>query len=472
MGRFLPSRTGQVAIYLLMVLVAICLLALLNVDTFVSVRGKNHVQNAGDAAALAAARVQGRLLNKIGQLNFEHLLAAARGDTNRCAEIVLEQKRLALLGPVDGVKESSKAARKNGMKNREDFEAILRAHADTVRVVYAGGNGGDGDPYPEAWPDAWNEYAIAIENAISEGVAAGADNIEFYDASGGHLLLSRDFYQAIAGRDWCWFHFNAMSTLESYDSFHDWGPLPSRRNNPMGNSEIYSLHLLPRRCALTDLFSIDELCSLAAKFDFKLTPDDFARDNTVSNPNETWFFFDPGVWRRWSEISPWGVDGYEGFPVVGEIKPEYDVRGCAAICRCLTDLTTVATDSTSVYNWSGAAKPFGAVEIDGVKSPVTTVRNFVVPAFTDVRLVPLDAVGGANLATADAGWVLHVREHIGPYLDHGPRTNGGCFYCAQLITWEQRAFRKAGISWLKFNSHTCVRHGGGGGGHGGTAHGH
>jgi Flp pilus assembly protein TadG len=39
-----------------MVLVALFLLALLNVDVFDVVRGKNRVQNGGDAAALAAAR--------------------------------------------------------------------------------------------------------------------------------------------------------------------------------------------------------------------------------------------------------------------------------------------------------------------------------------------------------------------------------------------------------------------------------
>ena len=50
-------RRGQVALYLLMVLVGIFLIALLNVDAFDFVRGKNRAQNAGDAAALAAARI-------------------------------------------------------------------------------------------------------------------------------------------------------------------------------------------------------------------------------------------------------------------------------------------------------------------------------------------------------------------------------------------------------------------------------
>jgi Flp pilus assembly protein TadG len=59
-------RRGQVAIYLLLVLVALFLLALLNVDVFDVVRGKNRVQNGGDAAALAAAQFQRHKVGAVG----------------------------------------------------------------------------------------------------------------------------------------------------------------------------------------------------------------------------------------------------------------------------------------------------------------------------------------------------------------------------------------------------------------------
>ena len=52
---FKNMRRAQVAIYLLMTIVAITLLALLNVDVYSLVRGKMRVENAGDAAAIAAA---------------------------------------------------------------------------------------------------------------------------------------------------------------------------------------------------------------------------------------------------------------------------------------------------------------------------------------------------------------------------------------------------------------------------------
>ena len=49
-------RRGQIAVLLAFVIVLIALFALLNVDSFVAVRVKDRLQNAGDAAALAAAR--------------------------------------------------------------------------------------------------------------------------------------------------------------------------------------------------------------------------------------------------------------------------------------------------------------------------------------------------------------------------------------------------------------------------------
>ena len=72
----------------------------------------------------------------------------------------------------------------------------------------------------------------------------------------------------------------------------------------------------------------------------------------------------------------------------------------------------------------------------------------------------------------DYGWVTHIRHHLGPYLEHGPGNAQGCFYCLQLQTWEIDAFRESGIRWIKYNAGTCVRGTGGGGGRGGTSHGH
>ena len=163
-------------------------------------------------------------------------------------------------------------------------------------------------------------------------------------------------------------------------------------------------------------------------------------------------------------------DEYE-FPLVGEVKPEYNVRGCAALCRCVNAIESVAEGDETDYNWTAAAKPFGTIETDEGLSVVTALSSFIVPCFKAVRLVPIDTVGGRNLATADAEWVDHVRKHLPEYLEVGPHV-AACFYCQQLLRWENAGFRRSGITWIRFNSKTCVRGTSGGGSHGGTSHGH
>ena len=71
----MKAKPGQVALYLVLVLVAITVLAIMNVGVYLSVATKNRAMNAGDAAALATARRQGELLNEIG---FPEELVASR----------------------------------------------------------------------------------------------------------------------------------------------------------------------------------------------------------------------------------------------------------------------------------------------------------------------------------------------------------------------------------------------------------
>lgn len=466
-------RKGQIAVFLAFVLAVIALFALLNVDAFVAVRAKDRLQNGGDAAAIAAARKQGSLLNEIGRLNVAHLAAAVKDETNACRAIVLEQKRLALLGPVEALRLANRAAKKNGMEERDSFAKILREHVSDIRLVYAGG-GVSFDPYPEPFPGAWTEYATAIENVISEGLATGPDNMEFYDGLGGHLLLHRQFYMAIAAKDWCWFFFNCYGVLSDYSSFRDWDPLPVRRGNSMDNSEVFPLHLDARRTAITDVFSAAEIVEILRRFDGgRFTAEDVEKSLLASDPDETWFLYD-GTWGRWFDglrLAGDG-DGWE-FPLAGEVKPEYNVLGCAAVCRCEKGVSAVAVDSSADFTWSAAAKPFGAMDdLNGERVPATGVKNFVLPCFTDVRLVPLDAVGGDDLATADYWWIEHIRNHLARYLEQGPALGSDCFYCQQLRTWEHAYFHREGVNWLKYNSGACRRGTGPAGGRGGTSHGH
>jgi len=473
-------RRGQVALYLLMTIVVLAVVTFMNVDIFLAVRAKNRVQNAGDAAALAAARVQGENLNRLGALNIAHIVAAAENDSDLCRAIELEQRRLALLGPVEALRKANEAAAANGMKKTDDdrFAKILREHVETIRMVYSGGVNADGDPYPEPWEGAWMEYASAIEQVIAGGLVTGPDNCEYYDARGGHLLLMRNFYHAIAGRNWCWFHFNAANTLSSYANWHGWSALPSRKTNTEGNCELFSLHVAARTGALTDTFTFKEIAALASKWGSReVSEAEVTLAPELTNSAAVWFYFEPAAWGRWFDGRRLAgtEDGYE-FPLVGEVRPAYNVRGASAVCRCVATGTSILGEDATSYIWSAAAKPFGRIadDLEG-DIPVTARKFFVLPVFDAVRLIPLDAAGSEDLATADYDWVQHVRHHLNDsdgYLARGPRSGAACYYCRQLVDWERPTIRRTGLEWLKHHSKTCVRGTGGPGSHGGTPHGH
>ena len=509
----MKGRNGQVALYLVVVLVAICFLVLANVSAFVSVRIKNRTMNAGDAAALSVAKAQGRLLNEIGRLNVEHLKAAIDNDTNACEEIMTEQARLCLLGPLVGFVDQSgpvgdfiqignEAARRNGIDEPDGAAAdIIRQHVADVRTGYAM----DVEQFPEAWEGAWSEYATALERAVGGGLYASPDNIDFVDAAGGHLLFNYQFYNAIAGRNWCWFHFNAPGLLESYDSFRSWGPLPTAdqetRRRRCCNSEIYSLHLETRTGSALQLFGKEQIMSLTG-----CSEGEFLRSAVVTNQNQVWYCYGE-LWRNWWEMDP---DGEWNMPVVGTVKREYDVRGCAACCRVRQtipdvlglDESKVAADREGasgyveqktwnlgedggetyslrrrgdrISSWTAAAKPFGTVENeDGGLDVVTALRRFVVPSFSDVRLVPWDSVGGRDTERPNLDMVTHVRRHLPPYLQYGPAAlSSGCYYCEQLRVWERESLRQTASNWLRYNSRSCVRVTSSGTARGGTPHGH
>ena len=212
-------RGGQVALYLALVLVVIAFLALMNVGAYLSVTARNRTMNAGDAAALAVARHQGELLNRIGRMNVDHLQAvldrsldpalsgeeaARRREAARaaCRQIAANQRRDCFLGPLEGIRIGNEWAQRNGIEvPDEDAAEVIRQHVVDIRTGYAM----DIEQFPEPWEGAWEEYAAALEALTAGGLYAAPDNIDFIDAAGGHLLLNAQFYNAIAGRNWCWF---------------------------------------------------------------------------------------------------------------------------------------------------------------------------------------------------------------------------------------------------------------------------
>lgn len=475
--RFLPrpgrqDRSGQIIIFLLLIFLSILLLALLHVDIFLAIRRKTQTQNAGDAAALAAARWQGATLNLEGELNLMHALAACEGDTNAIAGINALQARLAFSGPVAGLFAAQVAAKQNHMFVDPDMTALVKEHAQEVRNAYAGG-GDDDLAYPQPWEGAWNDYAAMIEAAAQDGIAAGPGNMRYFDTLGDHMLLRREFYQAVEGRDWCWFFFNANDLLNGYQSYHDWDPLPEPADHHYDNSEIFGVNVHGIEAPLEAILSREAVSKLATDWGFAAATEQALDESGImTNAAARWFVYEAGSWGDWTAIDPYGE---EQFPVAGPVKDEYNVDGAAAVCRVTGKVIPVSPSAESKeVEWSAAAKPFGYLddETEGhVKA--TAAGGLVVPAFREVRLVPLDAASGADLNTADVDWIRHVRRHLKNYLANGPSVPDGCPYCAALVTWEEESFRQFGIAWLKLHSGTCHRGGGGGAARrGGTAHGH
>jgi len=467
------ARKGQVAIYLVIVLVALTFLMLMNVGAYLAVTAKNRAMNAGDSASLAAAACQGRLLARIGELNLEHLKLLGKGGEPgvsvpiRITEIAVEQSRLTFLGPLEGIRLANDAAKKVGAKPCSGMQEILRSHVNDVRTIYAQAP----ELYPEPWEDAWEEYATALELAIADGIVAGPDNIDFRNAKGGHYLLNSSFYSAVNGRSWCWFRFYAPGLLDNYTSYQDWSPLPlpdeEESLRQCANCEVFSLHLVSKVGSAMDLLGKELIMRLTG-----WTAEEMKHMPGLDNREQVWYFFADDRWCKWWEIDP---DGEWKFPVVGKVKPEYDVKGCAAICRVYENIPKLVSGSGErEIEWSAAAKPFAtAVDAGGKVVPITDCNGLVVPADWDVRLVPVDTVGGKDLSTANYGWMKHVKEHLPVYMVNGPVSGSGCSYCETLVAWERESLRREGREWLKTKSDSCIRcEGGGTVMRGGTPHGH
>lgn len=418
-------RKGQVAIYLAMTLVVITILAVMNVSIYVAVRDKNRAQNAGDAAALAVAAEQGRLINAIGRLNIEHMCAQT---PQEAADIVERQRRLCLIGPVEAMALAQDAARQEGASESEDYGELLSEHWNYAIQEYT-----KGDPYHEPYPGAWAEYIDAMAVQKNRQLYAYVDNAEFYGVGGDHLLMNKQFYHAINSEDWCWFHFYSEPLLGNYNSYTDWPALPGGDSYDTNNSEFFPLHLEVRKCALTSVYSHRELAEIDKNYN----------EHLVEDKEQYWFFFSGDFVAPWDQLK-------DGFPVVGPVRQDRDYQGCSAVVRV----------KSGNSEWTAAAKPFGDID----------EKRLVLPTFTAARLIPIDAATASSRCTADREWVHHLREHLGKYLENGAtHLKHDCGYCQELRQWERDSFRLRGRLWLRHNQNMCRRSFGGNlSGHGGA----
>lgn len=446
-------------IFMIMVLIILSFVVLWNFDLHTILNLKSRTQNAGDAAALGAARWQGLTLNIIGDLNIMQAVALSGNDTNAAAQIAGLQARLAYVGPAIGFLAAQQAAKNNGIYVNSKFTARLLEHARAVTNDY-------GEMFAEPYTNCWQEYGALLKIVADQGVAAAPDNARLYsDYTGGHTLLTLDFYDAVAGRDWCWFYFNAMDLLTNYTSYLSWPELPPVIPEAQpDNSEIFGLGLAAYTTTLPGGDStVDKLNELRVERELSAT----VISNEVADLTSTWYCYDPATWSAWTAFS---LEGEYPFPAVGEVKPQYDYAGADAAIRIEAEAERLTPGApSSLITWTAAAKPFGYLTTDeGQIRPNSC--SLVLPAYHNIRLIPVDTSSAPAGGSYNLDWREHIETHLTPYMENGlPGLQATCWYCQQLHIWENSAFREEGLIWLNITNGVTQRCEQGGGGPGASS---
>ena len=193
-------------------------------------------------------------------------------------------------------------------------------------------------------------------------------------------------------------------------------------------------------------------------------------DRALDDPTRLYFFYDESRWCEWSPLI-----ARANLPLVGSVKPEFDVKGCSSVFRVVENIPQLLSESTRRGAWNAAAKPFGTITTSSGRSVVTheEAKGLVLPAFEAVRLVPIALADDKDLSTADAAWLDHVREHVPRLLTNGADgLSSSCRYCTLLKKWNDPEFRARAAAWIAANAETCLRGTGGPGPSGGTSYAH
>ena len=455
----MKARSGQVALYLVMALLAIAVLTMVNVNAFLAVRSKNRMMNAVDGAAIAAAKCQGELLNEIGRLNVEHLRAAIEG---RPWEDSARMRELAFLGPVDGIRRANAAAADWGYRDGEAPQA-LTGFFDHIAEIR---NNPDLYPPTEDGVNLWHVYADALALALGGSPAVLPGYMEMVNPGSSGLFANNGFYDVLSAKAWCWFTIGGNAQYLDGDPSQV-EPYEITPVEVPENSEVFSLHVTYKTWMESEWadewrgtgFSerwTNFVCRVTG-----LSPESFTNSYAAS-PTQVWAFYDD-MWRTWSTTyNP------DNFPIAGTIKPEYDVAGCVASCMMLGHIQQLGRDdedrrSDKTTLVTAEAKPLGTVEgLDGETAPVTAYNRFIAPSypggkiFTEAQLVLMGSVPRAPGCSMEPCWYDHVKKHS----PQNPAA--GCGYCRLWQQWSEPSFRAQIRSWLQQNADSCRTSGKGG----------
>jgi len=450
------QQSGQIALVLAFMLLGLVFLMLVSVDTFLASHRKNRLQNAGDAAALAAARWQGITLNAIGALNLakiEAMCAAGDPDSNKvqhkaaketCTRITALQQRLVFAGPLMGLYAAQRAVVKNGIEEADpDMEALVAECITRAGMI----------PSTTLWENKALDYATMLRGAAADGLYAGVDNAQYFNfaISANHPLYDKAFYAAVDGSDWCWFYLH-YGMYDFLKHFSGWGTIPEGCLCSPENSEFLGVDVTTIYGSLKDLAAnwnereVREALLELAERNHCTGVTDFAlkQCKVVTDDSLPWVVYN-GEWHAWNRMHQ---SDEARLPILSDVKDKFNVQGAFAATRVYQYLNPLTPNVPSRRNvWTAAAKPFGSIE----ERTVTWNGEFplVTPAFTDVRLVMLAAFSESRLGMADRQWVAHTRDHIEP--PSSVKHVDGCRYCAILKKWENPTFRMVGRKWLNEN---------------------
>ena len=215
------SKSGQAIIFLMVVLVIGILAVVWSYDLHRVVNAKLRMRNAGDAAALAAARWQGHTLNMIGDLNLIQaaLITEAMQDPSGAGgtDPMLHElrSRLEVLGPLAAFAVAQQAAFNNGAIPDPALSSNLLEMAESFRD----------DPSWHRFDGAYEDYADLLEDIAVRGAAVSAYQVTFRPRN--HPLVQEEFYWAVAqGMQGMWCPMkNYDYHLEHYENFESWPDL-------------------------------------------------------------------------------------------------------------------------------------------------------------------------------------------------------------------------------------------------------
>ena len=413
------GKSGQIAIFLVLILAGLVLLFALNVDIFTSARAKIRLQNAADASALALSRWQGATLNLIGDLNLAHLAAVCQSNRNAIAGIVALQQRLAFMGPTVGFKAANDLAKENRIAISPDMTLATRLVSEFID---------DG-------------YRRMLEVVLRDGIRAGVDNASLVRAGNADPRVDPDFYAAIRSRD-----FRTLC-LRYASGAHQLPDIPQGAPDPeeillSGHNACFGSVGIGWENGAGYVRRIDTLADFAR--DCGIDSRDINEPGLRTNANLfaewNWCIYDASEWRDLPEEF-----SFSRFPWLSPLRTEYNTSGGSATIRVegAVALTSVAAQ-TNAITAQAAAKTLGRVNgmsVEKISPPL------VLPSFPRARLVPFGVGAAGRYGMSN---INHIRSLLGLL----GRPGGASAYLSLLDTFNSEGFRNAAEKWYSDHGHS------------------